>query len=170
MDNSVITAGPLSAPTWRKVLALRVLAVSALSLVSAFYLVDLLDSAKLDLPRWLEIVLVLPAVAAFFAFIANLAAGMTDLVVHFVPAGRIRKTLLQGDRTPEQIAKEFGETGYVYALSPFFIVAGLFVLAIACVLVLGGLSALGSMWGAVSGWPSWAIVIAVLLVLLLLKK
>ena len=170
MSDEIETANPLLAPLWRKWLALRVLALSGISVSLAFWFVDTLDTLKLDLPRWLETLLILPTVAAFFALLANLAKGITDLVVHFLPHGRVRKTLLSGDRNPAECAREFEEIGYLYALSPFFIVIGLFVLAVLCVLLLGGVSAIGGMLSVVAGWPSWAIVIAILLVLLLFKK
>ena len=170
MDSPAIFTDPLSAPAWRKWLALRVIAMCALCLPLAFWFIDLLDTAKLDLPRWLEILLVLPAVVAVIAFLGSLAFGITDLVVHLVPPGRSRSTLLRGDRSPEQIAKEFGEIAYLLALAPFITIVVLLALALFCALALGGVAAISAMWGVVSGWPSWAIVIAVLLLLLLLKK
>ena len=169
MASEVVDAAQ-PAPRWRKWLALRVLALNVLTLVLAAWVLGAADEAKLDLPKWLDIVVGLPFIAAFFGLIANLALGVTDMVVHLVPAGRARNLLLQGDRTPEQIAKEFEETGYIYALSPFFVVAGLLVVALLCILAFGGVSALGTLASAVSSWPSWAVVITILLVLILLKK
>lgn len=170
MDNAVQSKNPLAAPIWRKLLAVRVLALGALSLALTAWLGDLMETLKLDLPRWLFLILLLPGLAAVFGFYFGLVAGLTDLAVHFLPSGRVRGLLLRGDRTPEQLSAEFADGAYLYALMPAFVLAGMLLIAVVCLLVLGGVAALSGAFAMVSGWPSWAIVIAVLLVLLLLKK
>ena len=79
--------------------------------------------------------------------------------------------LLWGDRTPETIATEFSQSGYAMALLPFVIPLLLGALVLIALLLFGGMALVGSMFSALfSGWPSWAVIITILLVAVLLKK
>lgn len=139
--------------------------------VLSFFLIEWLDKAKLDIPKWLETGLIVVAVLPFLAFILALKEGIPDLIVHCVPDGRLKRFLLWGDRLPEVIAKEFNESGYGIALLPFFIPVGLAVVAIIILLVVGGFVLVGSLFSAMfAGWPPWAVVITILLIAILLKK
>lgn len=160
---------------WRKLLALRVWALCVAGLFITFLFINWLDTYKPDIPKWIETVLMFLAVLPFLMFLYALAAGGADLVVHFIPEGRIRRLLLKGNRSPETIAKEFGETGYLYALLPFVLAIGLAAIGIVVVIIFGGLvvgfAALSALWNSIfGGWPPWAIVITLLLVALLIKK
>jgi hypothetical protein len=161
---------PQKAPLSRKLLALRVIAASALTLLVAGFFMGQLDSLKLNLPEWLEFVFALPFMAAFVGFIASLVHGGSDLVVHWVPPGRIRKLLLSGNRSPEQIATEFEQLGYHAALFFLYGVVGIIAIALFAAVVLLILTLGFSVIHALAGWPSWAIVITFLLILLLIKK
>lgn len=100
----------------------------------------------------------------FLAFILALKEGIPDLVVHFVPDGRLKRLLLWGDRSPEVIAKEFNQSGYAIALLPFFIPVGLAVLALIILLFAGGFALIGGLFSSLfAGWPPWAVVITILL-------
>lgn len=162
---------PLASPLSRKLLGLKVIAACSLSLVIAFYALAWLDEAKLDLPKWIWNILALPFLAAAFGFLYGVAAAGADLVVHFLGDGGLKRLLLGGDRTPDEIAANFESVGYVYALLPAYIAGGIVVLAIALALVVGGVAAVLSLWNnVVDKWPPWAIVITILLILLLQKK
>lgn len=160
---------------WRKLLALRVWALCVAGLFVTFLFVDWLDAYNPDIPKWIESILMFFAALPFLLFLWALAAGGADLVVHFVPKGRFKRLLLRGDRSPETIAKEFGEAGYMYALLPFYLAIGLALVAAIVVFIAGGFvvgtAAINALWNSIfGGWPPWAIVITFLLVALLLKK
>ena len=162
---------PLHAPLWRKLLAVRVLLLCVAGLVLSFFLIEWLDKAKLDIPKWLETGLIIVAVFPFLAFILTLKEGIPDLIVHFVPDGRLQRFLLWGDRLPEVIAKEFNESGYGIALLPVLLPVGLAVVVIIILLFVAGFALIGSLLSAIfAGWPPWAVVITILLVAILLKK
>ncbi len=163
------------ATLWRKLLALRVWTLCVVGLVVTFLLISWLDAYKPTMPKWVETILMFFATMPFLLFVWALAAGGADLVVHFVPEGRIRRLLLKGDRSPETITKEFGEAGYSYALLPFYLAIGLALVVVVVVIIAGGFvlgtAAINSLWNSIFGeWPPWAIVITFLLVALLLKK
>jgi len=168
-------ANPLNAPLRRKLLALRVWALCLVGLVLSFFLIDWLDGFKFDIPKWLESVFIFFGVLPFLTFLYALGAGGADLIVHFVPEGRLKRFLLKGDRSPETIAKEFGKSGYSYALLPFFLPLALLAIVLVVALIFGGaalvFAAISALWNSVfGGWPSWAIVITFLLIAILLKK
>lgn len=162
---------PLHAPLWRKLLAVRVLLLCLVGLALSFFFIGWLDDAKLDLPKWLQTGVALVAGISFLAFILALALGGADLVVHFVPEGRLKRLLLRGDRSPEAIATDFKNTGYFLSLLPFIITVALILVGAALLLFFGGVALVVTMFSAMfAGWPSWAIVITILLVAILLKK
>ena len=159
---------------WRKLLALRVMVICGAILVLALYLSNFLDSPNLGLPDWLHFLPYVPAATALFGFAYAASMGLSDMVVHFVPTVAYARRFLPTDLDPEQIALSFGQTGYKYALVPFFALALLSVVILAFGLVIGGIAALVTIWAAVgsavSSWPTWAVVITVLLILVLLKR
>lgn len=166
---------PLSAPLWRKLLALRVWALCAVGVFTAFLLIDWLDSFKSDIPKWIQTIFIILLLLPLVALLSALRDGGADLVVHFVPEGRIRRFLLKGDRSPEAIANEFGKSGYSYALLPFIVPLVLAIAAIVIAIIFGGVvlgsAAISALWnGIFGGWPPWAVVITFLLIALLLKK
>lgn len=166
-----VASDPLHAPLWRKLLAVRVFLLCFVGLSLSFFFIEWLDTAKPDIPKWLEKAFIFIAVLPFLAFILTLKEGIADLVAHFVPSGRLKRVLLWGDRPPEVIAAEFNKSGYTIAMLPFVIPLLLAALALVVFLVFGGVALVGSMFSAMfSGWPSWAVVITVLLVAILLKK
>ena len=168
---SIADTKPLHAPLWRKLLAIRVFLLCLFGLSLSFLFIGWFDSSKLDIPKWLEKTFIFFAALPFLAFIFALKEGIADLVVHFVPEGRLKHLLLWGDRAPELIAKEFAESGYAIALLPFIIPLAFVAIAALALLLLGGTALVGSLFSALFGsWPAWAIVIAFLLVAILLKK
>ncbi|MGH8491240.1 MAG: hypothetical protein ACREXS_20850 [Gammaproteobacteria bacterium] len=169
--SSIPAFDPLHAPLWRKLLAVRVFLLCFAGLSLSYFFIDWIDTAKPDIPKWLEKGFIILAVLPFLAILLALKEGIADLVVHFVPEGRVRRLLLWGDRTPEAIATQFNESGYAIALLPFFIPLALAALALVVLLLFGGVALVGSLFSAMfSGWPSWAVVITILLVAILLKK
>lgn len=165
------TFDPLHAPLWRKLLAVRVLMLCVAGLILSFFLIEWIDNAKLDMPKWLKTGLIIVAMFPFLAFILALKEGIPDLIVHFVPDGRLKRLLLRGDRSPEVIAKEFNQSGYSIALLPFFIPVGLGIVALGILLFIGGFVLISGFFSAMfAGWPPWAVVITILLVAVLLKK
>lgn len=155
----------------RKLLALRVIALASVIAVSWVFIIGWADDLNLGLPKWAEVALALVAVLPFFSCFLAIVHGIPDLVVHVVPEGRLRRFLLWGDRSPETIAREFEESGYSLALLPVYLVLGIAALGLVLVLSLGGFALLGHMFsGLFAGWPSWAIVITILLVAILFKK
>ena len=170
-SSAPVSFDPLRAPLWHKLLTVRVLLLCLIGLTISFFYVGWLDDAKLDAPKWVQTGLGILAALPFLAFILALGLGGADLVVHFVPEGRLKRLLLRGDRSPQTIATEFKDTGYIIALLPFIIPVALCVLAFIALLLFGGVAVVGDLFSAVfSGWPSWAIVITILLVAILLKK
>lgn len=162
---------PLDAPLWRKLLAVRVFLLCFVGLFASYVFIDWLDSSKPDIPKWLERVVIGIAVLPFLALLLALKEGIADLIVHFVPEGRLRRMLLWGAPTPDVIAKQFRDSGYAIALLPFIIPAGFLVIALVVVLAFGGTALVGSLFGSMfAGWPPWAVVITFLLVVILLKK
>lgn len=162
---------PLNAPLWRKLLAVRVFLLCCIGLAISLFIIEWFDSTKPDIPKWVEKGFQFLVVFPFLAFFVALKEGIADLVVHFIPDGRIRRMLLWGQRPAEIIANEFSSTGYAIALLPFIIPVGLTALILVVLLFFGGIGLVGSLLGSIfSGWPSWAIVITFLLVAILLKK
>ena len=171
IEPPIASVDPLRAPLWRKLLAVRVFLLCFVGLILSFFFIEWIDSAKPDIPKWLEKGFILFAVMPFLAFLLSLKEGIADLVVHFIPEGRFKRLLLWGDRTPETIATEFSQSGYAMALLPFVIPLLLGALVLIALLLYGGMALVGSMFSALfSGWPSWAVIITILLVAVLLKK
>ena len=164
---------PLNAPLKRKLLAIRYLVFGIIGLAITLYLVDWIDHSKPDIPRWLEKVIIGFVALQFLAFGAFLINGaIPDLIVHFAPDSRIMQWLIRNRGwSPEAIATEFSKGGYLLPMLPL-IVAGIVIgILLVVLLMLGGLALAYSLISAMfSGWPSWAIVIALLLLAIYLKK
>jgi hypothetical protein len=170
-ESAAVSLDPLHAPLWRKLLAIRVFVLCCIGLALSLFIIEWFDTAKPDIPKWVEMTVIVLAVIPFFAFFIALKQGIADLVVHFIPDGRVKRFLLWGDKPAETIATEFRETGYAIALLPFILPVGLAAVALVVLLFFGGIALVGSLFSAMfSGWPSWAIVITFLLVAILLKK
>ena len=138
---------------------------------SALLLLD--DVKKLNLPEWVVILFIVPGVVTFFIFLYALATGLADLAIHFIPESRFRKAFVEGwgGRSTQDIADEFSKTGYRLAWLPFAAIGAVCGLALIVLLAIGGIALLSSVVGGIfAGWPTWAIVITILLVLILLKK
>jgi len=166
-----VGADPANAPLSRKLLGFRVILVNALMVFGAFQYLQWLDHAKLEMPRWLETAVMLPVLIALITFLWTLAAAGTDLAAHLLRDGKLRRLLLKGDKSPQQIAEDFAQSGYVMALLPLILTGGAVLVGIAVAIVIGGFGLAGGVISSIfNGWPTWAIVITILLVLILIKK
>lgn len=165
------TWDPLHAPVWRKLLAVRVLILCLVLLAPSVFLVNFLDTHKQNVPQWLEIGLGIGAILPCWSLALVLVKGVPDLVVHFVPEGSLKRMLLWGDRSSEDIARDFGENGYSSALFPIYLFAAFALITIFILFIIGEVSLVINLLGLIfHGWPSWAILITILLILLLFKK
>lgn len=164
-------SSPLNAPLWRKLLPIRVLIVSAIVIAVTFLLIGQFESAKIGVAQWVEKVFMVVAGLPILAFVILLVSATTDLAVHFLPEGKLKKSMVGREKSSEELAKEFSERAYSFVLIPLYVWAGLLAVIIGTALLLGGVTLLSTLFGSISsGWSSWAIAIVVLLVLLLLKK
>jgi hypothetical protein len=167
----VVCEDPANAPLSRKLLGFRVILVNALMIFGAFQMIDWVDHAKIQMPHWLQTIVTVPLVLAFLSFFWTISAAGTDLTAHFLRDGKLRSLLLKGDKSPQQIAEEFAQSGYWIALLPLILAGGAVLIAVAVAVVIGGFAlAGGAIAGVFNGWPPWAIVITILLVLILVKK
>jgi hypothetical protein len=147
------------------------MAVNLVVIYGAFQLLEWLDKPNLKLPNWLETVVALSLVLALFSFLMTAAAAGADLTAHLMRDGKVRRLLLKGNQTPQEIAEDFAKTGYWFALAPLALAGVAVIISLAVVVVVGGyLLAAGAVSSIFSGWPSWAIVITILLILVLAKK
>lgn len=156
----------------REWLALRLIAISLPMNAVLWWMMDFVDRDHLfgEFPKWLQYVVILPVVAGFFGLGYLLLRGSHDLLVHVLPAGRFKHTVVGDDAANEQSVKEFPELGRVAAFAPLWLVGLYLVLLLMAGFALGGFAALSGIWSAVSGWPSWAVVITILLVMILFKQ
>jgi hypothetical protein len=162
---------PLDAPLWRKLLAVRVLLVSVAAVAVSISLIGWFDSAKPDVPRWLQKGVVFLAFIPFLTLFVLVIQGITDMAVHFIPEGKVKRLLVGTGKSSAEMAREFAESGYVFALLPFIIWALLAGLLLGLLLIFGGFALVSSLFSSLfAGWPPWAVVITILLVLILAKK
>jgi hypothetical protein len=171
--NALPSGDPYNAPLWRKLLALRVIALCIIGAVISVYLIDWIDKPTVTWPKWIRtvggVILALPFLMVFM----SIKEGLADLAIHFFPEGRVRQSLLWGDekRTATQIASDFEKIGYAMPVIPLILPAIIFGIALAAGLVIGGGVVVASLLGGLfSGWPTWAVVITFLLIAILLKK
>lgn len=162
----------LEVPLRRRLLGFRVLASCALSLSLMWFVATLLDGVE-GAPEWVEFVLAACFVIAIFAMFQGVVRGLVDVAIHWLPAGRMRNLLVDDKKNGQAIqtaADDFEAAGHIWALAPLYAAGLLLVLALAAILFLVAASSAASVFEAVSSWPSWAVVISVLLVLILMKK
>ena len=163
--------GKLSATVcFRADLSIRVLLVSLISLALSFAIIDWLDHTKPDIPKWMQTVAFGLLLLPFFAFMGLTYKGVTDIAVHFLPEGKFKRLMVGKEKTSVELAEEFGKEAYLRALLPLYVWDALLALLLVVLLAYGGFALVSSMLSAAfGGWPTWAIVITILLVLILLK-
>jgi hypothetical protein len=168
-DASTVSGSLLKGRNW---LALRLLAVSFATNAFMWWLLDNEQANQVmdGLPKWMEILIVLPVLAGFFGLFVLLTRGIPDFLNHSMAEGKWKTRLLEDKLAAIASAKDFQEIGPIAAYAPFWVIALYVVIVIVAALALGGIAALSSLWGTVSGWPSWAVVITILLVMILLKR
>lgn len=159
-------------PKGRKWLALRLLAISLGTNALMWWLADNDQANRLldGLPEWMALLVALPMLAGFFGLFVLLTRGIPDVLSHSMSDGKWKNRLLEDNLAAIASAKDFEEIAWMAAFAPFMVIALYVALVIIAALAFGGIAALSGLWGAVSGWPSWAIVITILLVLILLKQ
>ncbi len=163
-DQTTSIVEPLKAPWRRKLLAIRVLLAGGLGLFLQSVIYEWITERRSSFPGWYWAVFIVLGLSIMF-YLRALLEGAEDLAVHLFPGGRVRRTFYSAARS-SQTAKEYDDE-YLWALMPI-ILPGLLALI---VMLIGGFSVLGMLWDSTLGsWPSWAIVIAFLLVLTLIKK
>jgi hypothetical protein len=161
---------PLCSTPKRKLLGVRVFLVCFAALAPSVFIADWFEKSKLDI-SWLQYVFGTVAFFQFCIFIAVLFKCAVDLVIHFVPKGRTRNFLLSGKQSPEFLAAEFNELGPSFCKMTLAIPLILAGITIFVVLAFGGIAVIGALFSAVfASWPIWAIVLAILLIAVLLKK
>ena len=160
----------MQAPIWRKLLVFRLLIIVTFALFVSYGYMLLIDGMFKSLPRWLQNICVIPAVFPFISLIVLIIKGITDLAVHFVPEGKVKRLLVGKDLTSHELASDFQENGYWIAIAPLVVWAGLISIVIVGAVFIAGTTVIGAFFSSVfSGWPIWSVVITVLLVLVLLK-
>jgi len=166
------TGDPYDAPIWRKLLALRVFLLALVGIFIAAFLINWFDKAKLDLPRWIEWLGAMALIMPFLLALQVFASGIADMAVHFMPEGKLRRALLFGEnKDARKMADDFESISYAMVLLPFIVPAVLLAIAAFLLLIVGGFALAGAMFSAMfGGWPAWAVVITILLVMILLKK
>jgi hypothetical protein len=96
-DSLVPVSDPFDAPVWRKLLAVRVLLLCVGVAAFTAYLINSLDPLTKDLPKWIRTGGALLLASPFFACFLAIKDGLADLVIHFVPEGKVRRALFRGD-------------------------------------------------------------------------
>lgn len=161
---------PLDSTPKRKLLGVRVFLICFAALAPSVFLADWFDKAKLDI-SWLQYIFGTVAFLQFCIFMSVFFKCSVDLVIHFVPEGRTRNFLLSGKHSPEFLAAEFNESGPVFCKLTIAIPLVLTGLSIFVVLAFSGIAVVGMLFSAVfASWPIWAIILAILLIAVLLKK
>jgi len=161
---------PLDSTPKRKLLGVRVFLICFAALAPSVFLADWFDKAKLDI-SWLQYIFGTVAFLQFLIFIVMFSKCGVDLAVHFVPKGRTRNFLLSGKQSPESLAAEFNESGPLFSKMTVAIPLFLAGITIFVVLAFSGIAVVGMLFSAVfASWPIWAIILAILLIAVLLKK
>lgn len=161
----------------RRWLALRFLVVSLLTNCLLWWLMDALDSGDhiwRQIPKWAQLAAVLPVVAAIYGLGFLILRGAHDMLIYALPAGKWKTRLIGDEGSNITSAEEFPELGRTAAFGPILILGLYLILVLLAVLVFSGLAAVYGLWygfrAITAGWPSWAIVITVLLVLILFRQ
>lgn len=161
----------------RRWLALRFLVVSLLTNFLLWWLMDALDSGDRiwrQIPKWAQLAAVLPVVAAIYGLGFLILRGTHDMLIYALPAGKWKIRLVGDEGSNITSAEEFPELGRTAAFGPILILVLYMALVMVAVFVFSGLAAVYGLWIGVrtitAGWPSWAIVITVLLVIILFRQ
>jgi hypothetical protein len=161
---------PLDSTPKRKLLGVRVFLICVAALAASVFIADWFEKSKLNI-SWLQYVFGTVALLQSWIFIMVFSKCGVDLVVHFVPKGRTRNFLLSGKQSPESLAAEFNESGPFWSKTTVAIPLFLAGITIFVVLAFGGIALVGVLFSAAfASWPIWAIVLAILLIAVLLKK
>lgn len=168
-DSNAVSVSLLKGRKW---LALRLLVISFGTNALMWWLADNDQANRLleGLPQWMGLLIGLPLMAGFFGLFVLLTRGIPDLLSHSMSDGKWKSRLLEDRLAAIASAKDFEEIAWVAAFAPFMVIAIYVVLVILAAVALGGIAALSGLRDAVSGWPSWAVVITILLVLILFKQ
>ena len=170
-----------TASLWRKLLALRIMALCLATTVLMIYVMEFVEDSDLfPESKWLKIPIMILALLPFWSLLVAIVEGLPDLVIHFTPEGKMRRFLLWDSEKKhasdaKKQANRFEETAYGIALLPVIAPIALLIisliLGLIILLVFGvGASIFAGLNSFASGTPSWAIVIIVLLVSLHFKK